>query len=182
VDDSKADTDTDVSANGERRNFSILKLFLGTLTVIITAIILSRLFLTSKYYSPKQRFTSLPPGANLTYRYGPVAEKDFVPMNKTFGFEKIYVLNMPSRTDKKAEMTIVSHQLGIPFEFVDGVDGVALKPGENHIVAGIWGCAEGHAKVWQKMLEDRVSSAVVFEDDVDFDLRIHEQLARMQGE
>jgi GR25 family glycosyltransferase involved in LPS biosynthesis len=116
------------------------------------------------------------------FRYGIVADRDMTPLNSTFGFEKIYVLSMPHRTDKRAEMTVLAHQYGFEFEFVDGVDGLALRPNHTHIKAGIYGTAEGHAKVWQKILTSRVSSALIFEDDNDFDMRIREQVSRMQSE
>lgn len=38
-------------------------------------------------------------------------------------FQKIYVLSMPGRSDKRDMMALTAHLSGIQFEFVDGVNG-----------------------------------------------------------
>ncbi|UZJ55630.1 hypothetical protein CBS101457_004950 [Exobasidium rhododendri] len=153
---------------------------LAALSTVLT-ILVSLFFIARRpsfAVSPWQ--SKLPTGAALEYNYGEVAAKDIKALNSTFGFEKIYVLNMPNRTDKRAEMVVLSHHYGFAIEFVEGVDGVSKKPHLHHLAAGIYGTAEGHAKVWQKILTDRISTALIFEDDNDFDMRIREQMSRLQ--
>lgn len=126
---------------------------------------------------------NLPADATFPYHYGPVVEsKDTTSINSTFGFEKIYIINLPRRTDKKAEFTILAEEYGLDIEFVDGVEGTKLIPNDSIIRAGILGVAEGHARCWEKMVKDKVTSAIVFEDDFDFDVRIVRQLAMLRGE
>jgi hypothetical protein len=49
--------------------------------------------------------------------------------NATLGFQKIYVINMPSRTDKRDALVVGAHYMGLDLEFMDAVVGadVPLK-------------------------------------------------------
>lgn len=102
-------------------------------------------------------------------------------LNSTLGFGRIYVLNLPARTDKHAELTILANQYALEVEFVDGVNGTAERPDLTTEQQGQWGCAEGHARVWERMLTDHVETALIFEDDVDFSTEIRKQIAFLQS-
>lgn len=104
------------------------------------------------------------------------------PLNSTLGFGKIYVLNMPSRKDKKAEMTVLAAQYNLTLEFIKGINGRVEYPQMAAEQAGILACASAHAQAWQTFVESGSQTALIFEDDVDFDIRIREQLSLMQGE
>lgn len=104
-------------------------------------------------------------------------------LNRTLGFERIYVLNMPNRRDKKAELTLLAYQYDLDLIFVDGVDGRLSRPdiAFSREGQGQYGAAEGHASVWRRMLEDGVQTALILEDDVDFSIDVKNQLLRLQG-
>lgn len=76
--------------------------------------------------------------------------------NATLGFQKIYVISMPSRTDKRDAMVLAAFYTGIDLEFVDAVAGadVPLKaypqdwpPNEPVNSIGTW---RAHMNVYQR--------------------------------
>ncbi|PMD33181.1 glycosyltransferase family 25 protein [Hyaloscypha variabilis F] len=80
-------------------------------------------------------------------------------LNETLGFQKLLVINMPERTDRRDAVTLAAGVSNMKIEFVMGVRGesvpeVALPPG-----------------VYQNL-----STALIFEDDVDWDVRLRPQL------
>ncbi|RDW76142.1 hypothetical protein BP5796_06963 [Coleophoma crateriformis] len=102
-------------------------------------------------------------------------------MNATLGFQKIYVLSMPSRTDKRDALILSAHLTGIDLEFIDGVKpeevsekAVPLRWSKG--TGGTLGCWRGHMNVYQKILKDRVQTAMIMEDDVDWEAMIKAQL------
>jgi GR25 family glycosyltransferase involved in LPS biosynthesis len=107
-------------------------------------------------------------------------------LNTTLGFEKIYVLNLAHRQDKRDEFAILSYVTDIEVEFIDGVTGAEL---ENQTIAeydkgsmtnGVLGCYRSHVKALRKMVEDRVETALILEDDADWDVDLRGALERMQ--
>ncbi|KAI4661175.1 uncharacterized protein J4E79_004986 [Alternaria viburni] len=81
-------------------------------------------------------------------------------------FEKILVLNLPSRTDRRDAMSLAAAISNIKLEFVEGVTGESINnkayplPEENRkLSAGIRG-------------------TLILEDDVDWDTRIRQNLQR----
>ena len=44
-----------------------------------------------------------------------------------------------------------------------------------------WGCWRGHADVWKRVVHEKLETALILEDDVDWDVNIHdifEELSR----
>lgn len=74
---------------------------------------------------------------------------------------KIYIINHPESTDRKAFMVEQLAKLGITdYEFVTGVDGNTLTPPNRPV-----GCFMAHKKV-AKLISKRNLPAIVLEDDV----------------
>lgn len=48
--------------------------------------------------------------------------------NATLGFQKIYVISMPSRTDKRDYLTLMALVSGLDITFADGVNGSDMHP------------------------------------------------------
>ena len=103
----------------------------------------------------------------------------------TTQFEKLLVINLPDRTDHKDELTIAGSLLDIHFDFIPGIRGAdvpdkALPPpgdqrkrfGEGNV--GSW---RAHMSAVQTILQENYTSAVIFEDDIDFDVRLKDQLS-----
>ncbi|KAF2706799.1 glycosyltransferase family 25 protein [Pleomassaria siparia CBS 279.74] len=106
-------------------------------------------------------------------------------VNSTLGFEKILVLNLPFRTDRRDAMTLAAATSNMKLEFVDGVTGDSIRnsayppPEENiKLSAGIRGSWRTHMNALQRIVNQNLTTALIFEDDVDWDVRIRPNLQR----
>jgi Glycosyltransferase family 25 (LPS biosynthesis protein) len=109
--------------------------------------------------------------------------------NATLDFGKIYVLNLETREDRHDEMALIAAASGLEFTYVAGVNSKAL---EKQSLPDTYGtpqvilepahlaCYRGHANIWRKIVEDGVETALIIEDDVDFDLNIREIAPRVK--
>ncbi|KAH6838472.1 glycosyltransferase family 25 protein [Chaetomium sp. MPI-CAGE-AT-0009] len=104
--------------------------------------------------------------------------------NTTLGFEKIFVVGLPSRTDRRDGMVLQAALSNMDIEFIDGVAGADLpdkaipmvKDQERLKDASI-GSWRAHMNAIREVVHRNLSSALIFEDDVDWDIRIREQLS-----
>jgi glycosyl transferase, family 25 len=102
-------------------------------------------------------------------------------------FDKIYVLTIPSATERQKEFTRAMH--GLKFQFFHGVEQKTLdlqqlhqsgiynetKAKENQryekgMTSGEIACALGHKKIYEDIVANNIQKALIFEDDV-FPLR-----------
>ncbi|KAF7191866.1 hypothetical protein HII31_06911 [Pseudocercospora fuligena] len=101
--------------------------------------------------------------------------------NSTLGFQKILVVNLPSRTDKRDAMSLAAAFSGLEVEYVAGVTDVdpkTLPPGgaqagRTPAEMGNW---RAHMNAVQRVVELNLSSALIMEDDADWDVRIKDQM------
>ncbi|MCJ1394597.1 hypothetical protein MMC18_007477 [Xylographa bjoerkii] len=103
--------------------------------------------------------------------------------NSTLGFEKILVLNMPERSDKRDALSLAASLTNLKFDYVDGVLGKnipskALPVGQEqrtmpNSTLGSW---RAHMNAIRGVVEQNLSSALILEDDADWDIRIKSQL------
>ena len=103
--------------------------------------------------------------------------------NATLDFGKIFVLNLETREDRHDEMALIAAATGLEFTYVPGVDSKALETqampdtyGTENIILkpGHLACYRGHANIWQRIVEEGIDTALILEDDVDWDLNIRE--------
>ena len=100
------------------------------------------------------------------------------PVNETLGFQKLYALNLPHRLDKSDELALAAQASGIK------IDLIATKLTKDLNEAGLpWhekfddgpgtiGVWRAHADAWRKIIDDRVTTALIFEDDNDWDVDV----------
>ncbi|CBX92448.1 hypothetical protein LEMA_P051540.1 [Plenodomus lingam JN3] len=105
--------------------------------------------------------------------------------NETLGFEKILVLNLPFRTDRRDAISLSAALSNIKLEFVNGVTGDSIHekayppPDENiKLLPGIRGSWRTHMNALQRVVEQNLTTALILEDDVDWDIRIRQSLQR----
>lgn len=54
------------------------------------------------------------------------------------------------------------------------------KPGdEARLNPGQWGCWRSHANFWQKVLNERIETALILEDDLDWDPNLHDIMEQL---
>ena len=97
----------------------------------------------------------------------------------------IFVISLARAEGRRAAMRARLDKLGADYEIVDAVDGAALTPadyGDNilrrdkfrrkfgrEILDGEIGCYLSHYRLWQRMVTEKIPSALVLEDDADWD-------------
>ncbi|KAF2211821.1 glycosyltransferase family 25 protein, partial [Cercospora zeae-maydis SCOH1-5] len=103
-------------------------------------------------------------------------------LNQTLGFEKLYSIIMPSRTDLRDSLQLAAALTDLNIDIVDGSaapeDPKAFPPhqpdfGTQNPAIGAW---RAHMDVLRTIVEQNISSAVVMESDVDWDYRIKQQM------
>ncbi|KAE8349227.1 hypothetical protein BDV28DRAFT_152083 [Aspergillus coremiiformis] len=126
---------------------------------------------------PHSSYTNVGAGTSRAIRGNRNAVK-----NETLGFERVFFVNLPSRPDKRDYITLASSLLHFRPEPMNGVmpDEIDKKaypanwdpkylPGE----IGTW---RAHMNIIQRIVQDRISSAFILEDDADWDVNLKEQL------
>ncbi|KAI0178291.1 glycosyltransferase family 25 protein [Pestalotiopsis sp. NC0098] len=106
--------------------------------------------------------------------------------NDSLGFSKIFVVGLPERTDKRDAMALTSSLTGFHVEWVDGVRGEDVpdkavpygvdrkKLWENNL--GSW---RGHMNAVRRIVEEQLESALIMEDDMDWDVGLKSQLEKV---
>ncbi|KAI0121173.1 glycosyltransferase family 25 protein [Xylariales sp. AK1849] len=103
--------------------------------------------------------------------------------NSTLGFEKIFVVGLPTRTDRRDSMALAAALSNIEIEFIDGLLGetvpdkaIPAGPEYTRLPEPVIGSWRGHMNAVQEMVRRNISSALILEDDADWDVRIRDQL------
>ncbi|KAE9982698.1 hypothetical protein EG328_010691 [Venturia inaequalis] len=107
----------------------------------------------------------------------------------TLGFQKILAISLPSRTDHRDAFILSTVLTGIKGSFVDGVSGKdvldkVLPPGDvNAFSLGNRGSWRAHLNALQhpRVVDQDLTTALIMEDDVDWDIRVKSQLYEFAG-
>ncbi|KAK3295370.1 glycosyltransferase family 25 protein, partial [Chaetomium fimeti] len=104
--------------------------------------------------------------------------------NTTLGFEKIFVVGLPSRTDRRDGMVLQASLSNMDIEFIDGVAGadvpdkaIPMAKDKGRLKDAPIGSWRAHMNAIREVVHRNLSSALILEDDVDWDVRIREQLS-----
>ncbi|PSN61056.1 hypothetical protein BS50DRAFT_163887 [Corynespora cassiicola Philippines] len=102
--------------------------------------------------------------------------------NTTLGFEKIFVINAPWRSDRRDSLSLAASYSGIDLEWVEGInssniDEKAFPPGNHRTLPkGNLGSWRAHMNTIREIIQQNLTTALILEDDVDWDFRIRNQL------
>ncbi|KAI0968858.1 hypothetical protein F4678DRAFT_188308 [Xylaria arbuscula] len=112
-------------------------------------------------------------------------------LNSTLGFQKIFVINLPSRWDRRDAMAMAGVVSNLNLTFIEGLTGSSTPPlGGKAIIhqvsagadtsyspsAGALGSWASHVSALQRIVDLGLGSALVLEDDVDWDVRLKTQM------
>ncbi|KAK5653009.1 hypothetical protein OQA88_9295 [Cercophora sp. LCS_1] len=104
-------------------------------------------------------------------------------LNATLGFQEVLVLNLPERTDRRDAMTLAAAVTGIDLTWIDGVSGKDVPdkvlPGDSvdkGISKGNKGSWRAHMNALQYIIQKNLTTALILEDDADWDIRLKSQL------
>jgi len=99
-------------------------------------------------------------------------------------FEKIYVINLPSRADRRAEMTEQLGRIGLSLDHPDVILFDAVRP-ENKAEfpsIGTRGCYLSHLGVLEDALARDYGSFLVIEDDADFSVDFNARIESLAAQ
>ncbi|GAB1316338.1 hypothetical protein MFIFM68171_06548 [Madurella fahalii] len=102
-------------------------------------------------------------------------------LNATLGFQSIFTINLPSRTDRRDAMTLAAALSGLDITWIDGVASTdvpdkVLPGGDTTMKGGNRGSWRAHMNALQRIVEHNVTSALILEDDADWDIRLKAQM------
>ncbi|CAD5229225.1 unnamed protein product [Bursaphelenchus okinawaensis] len=106
------------------------------------------------------------------------------PVEHTYGFDKIYVINLKRRPERKKRIQKSLAMLGIEHDVFEAVDGMSLDEGTmKHVTIlpgyldpfhkrplkkGEIGCFLSHYRIWKDIVDNGYERVIVFEDDIKF--------------
>ncbi|RAH84221.1 hypothetical protein BO86DRAFT_334154 [Aspergillus japonicus CBS 114.51] len=114
------------------------------------------------------------------------SEDESIPLhpigNETLGTQRIFVVNLPSRPDKRDNIILGSSVSGFRVEWIDGVTPDQVNPksiphrwNSDHKPTE-YAARRAHVNAMQQIVQDRLGSAIIMEDDVDWDVILKTQL------
>lgn len=160
--------------------------------IVVSALLVAAVFLHLAIVNPTGSFPSVAPAhylSNIPSGLSPSSspegtwssgsEKDI--LNSTLGFQEVFVVNLPERTDKRDAMAVQASLTNITFKLSPGVRGDTIsekaKPyGMEKLRPAEVGAWRAHLNVLQKIVENRISSTLILEDDADWDVSIKAQM------
>ncbi|CAG8459171.1 1746_t:CDS:1 [Acaulospora morrowiae] len=96
-------------------------------------------------------------------------------LNRTLGFDHIYVVNLLWRLDRRERMETLGNALDLDFEFFSGVskyDYRALKNYNFSMSIDQKACFASHYEIYRSIIKSGYRNALILEDDVDIELNI----------
>ncbi|GKZ29226.1 hypothetical protein AbraIFM66950_003839 [Aspergillus brasiliensis] len=100
--------------------------------------------------------------------------------NETLGFEHIYAIGLKERTDKRDFLNLAASIAGFRVEWMDGVHPEDMSEkallNDNLLAPSEIGCWRAHMNALSNMVQNSYSTALVLEDDADWDVNIRQQL------
>ncbi|XP_059494278.1 procollagen galactosyltransferase 1 isoform X2 [Stegostoma tigrinum] len=115
-------------------------------------------------------------------------------------FDEVFLINLKRRPDRRKRMLQALYEQEIDCKIMDAVDGSALNssiiksmginmlPGYydpfsgRTLTKGEVGCFLSHYSIWKEVVDRNLSKAVVFEDDVRFEVYFKRKLVRLLRE
>ncbi|PKY03435.1 hypothetical protein P168DRAFT_271585 [Aspergillus campestris IBT 28561] len=105
--------------------------------------------------------------------------------NETLGVEKIFAINLPTRPDKRDSIILRSSLSGFHVDWIDGVKPDQISPlsypyNWNHDHApSEYAARRAHVDAMQQIVDKGIGSAIIMEDDLDWDVTIKTQLQNL---
>ncbi|KAL4773745.1 hypothetical protein BDW60DRAFT_184387 [Aspergillus nidulans var. acristatus] len=103
--------------------------------------------------------------------------------NETLGFQHIYAIGLKERTDKHDSLTLAASATGMNVEWLEGVrpgdvSEKALPQGMDNpeIPYAVVLCWRAHMNALRSVVENKYATALIMEDDADWDVTIRPQL------
>jgi len=108
----------------------------------------------------------------------------------------IFIINLKQDTLRKKHMQELCKKYNLQVEFIEAVDGRALNTNKvekvysskkaidkigRELSRGEIGCALSHKKIYQRIVDENISEAIVLEDDINFNKELLEILQKVDN-
>ncbi|KAK9375623.1 uncharacterized protein V1513DRAFT_377531 [Lipomyces chichibuensis] len=106
-----------------------------------------------------------------------------VAWNESLGFGEVLYVSMPDRTDRQDAMNLAASMSGLKLRLINGIDGgtISVKaiPDNNakkwpDLMLSELGCWRAHADAWRYVIDSNIETALIIEDDIDWDKNVHQ--------
>uniref|UniRef100_A0A8C4F8U1 procollagen galactosyltransferase n=1 Tax=Dicentrarchus labrax TaxID=13489 RepID=A0A8C4F8U1_DICLA len=137
-------------------------------------------------------------------RNPPVMPSKYVPVPRKqpdkMGFDEVFMINLQRRTDRRERMLRALHEQEIKCKVIPAVDGKAMNISEVHtmgihmlpgysdpyhgrpLTKGELGCFLSHFNIWKEIVERRLHTSLVIEDDLRFEVFFKRRLMNLMSE
>uniref|UniRef100_A0A8D2ZLX5 procollagen galactosyltransferase n=1 Tax=Scophthalmus maximus TaxID=52904 RepID=A0A8D2ZLX5_SCOMX len=134
----------------------------------------------------------------------PVKPSKYIPVPRKqpdkLGFDEVFMINLQRRTDRRDRMLRSLYEQGIACKVIAAVDGKAMNISEIHtmgihmlpgysdpyhgrpLTKGELGCFLSHYKIWKEVVERRLPTSLVIEDDLRFEVFFKRRLMNLMSE
>uniref|UniRef100_A0AAQ5YTQ6 procollagen galactosyltransferase n=1 Tax=Amphiprion ocellaris TaxID=80972 RepID=A0AAQ5YTQ6_AMPOC len=116
------------------------------------------------------------------------------------GFDEVFMINLQRRTDRRERMLRTLYEQEIACKVIAAVDGKAMNVSEVHsmgihmlpgysdpyhgrpLTKGELGCFLSHYNIWKEIVERRLHTSLVIEDDLRFEVFFKRRLMNLMSE
>ncbi|CAG8437511.1 7139_t:CDS:2, partial [Diversispora eburnea] len=98
-------------------------------------------------------------------------------------FNHIYCINLPSRSDRREKVTTIAKYHNLDIDFIEAInkdDAKTLKHYLSDLAPPHKTCYASHYKTYELVVSNNYQSALILEDDVDFEVNIKDFLNAVQ--
>jgi hypothetical protein len=103
--------------------------------------------------------------------------------NGTLGFQQIYAIGLADRSDRRDSIELAADVTNLHLTWIDAVSPSVMNPKTipgtyKHpaVLPGVIGCWRSHMNLIRRIVREKITSSLIFEDDADWDIRIVEQM------
>ncbi len=108
----------------------------------------------------------------------------------------IFIINLKKDVNKKLHMQKLCDKYSLDYTFIEAIYGKelprdivskiynqekAVKEIGRELTLGELGCALSHMKIYEKMVNENIENAIIFEDDISFDATILEAISSIKN-
>ncbi|KAF2866924.1 hypothetical protein BDV95DRAFT_611216 [Massariosphaeria phaeospora] len=107
--------------------------------------------------------------------------------NATLGFQSLLILSLPTRPDRLSSLTLAASTSNLHTTLIAGINGSSIHesafPPGNHraLPVGNRGSWRAHLDAVRRVVERNLTTALILEDDADWDVRVRSQLEGFSG-
>ncbi|KAF0548460.1 procollagen galactosyltransferase 1 [Gigaspora margarita] len=108
-------------------------------------------------------------------------QKESKPSNRTLGFDRIFVVHLDRRTDRRERLNEIASYHGLEFDYISAItkddEQILRKYGSADMSPSQKACYLSHYFIYKQIIDRGYNSVLILEDDADFELNITAAMA-----